>query len=211
MTRANRVGAAALSGLLATIGLLFSPLAASVPPIVFPYVPIDLRWMALPVALAGAQLVGEQVRWPGPATATLTLGVPLAAAVNLSTSQVLFYLGVGWARPGMEIDLVAFASSLGVVAIGLWIALDAARERFADEMLARGLDRVSLTGTLAAAGRTGREAIAIGGLAAAGLALTVRLAAGLGGTSVPVPEIAAIGLALAAGALLLGLPRLRDG
>lgn len=210
MSRLGRVGVAASAGLLATFALATSPLVAGLPPIRAPYVPIDLRWLVLPVAFPLAQLVGEHVRWPGPATGTLVVGSTAAVAANVHTSQVLAYLGVGWARPAMEVDLVAVALSLGVIALGLWVAFDAAHERFRRQLATRGLVPADLGPVTRWARGRARDAIAVAGLAVAGLALAVRLSRRfVGGASVPLPSVAAIGLALALGALLLGLPRLR--
>lgn len=210
MTRLARVGAAALAGALGTLALLTSPLLAGLPPIVLPYVPIDLRWVLLPVAFAVLQAFVEHVRWPGPAIGTLSAGASLAVLANLHASQVLSFLGVGWAQGGMEIDLVAMAGSLAVVALGLWIAFDAAHERFRRQLVDRGLDAEELAETTGWARERAREAIALSSVAVAGLALAIRLSGqALGGRMAPLPGLAAIGVALALGALLLGLPRVR--
>lgn len=210
MTRLARVGAAALAGSLGTLALLASPLLAGLPPIVVPYVPIDLRWVMLPVAFAGLQGFVEHVRWPGAAIGTLSAGASLAVLANLHASQVLSFLGVGWAQGGMEIDLVAMAGSLATVALGLWIAFDASHERFRQQLVDRGLDAEDLAETTRWARGRAREAVALSSIAVAGLALAIRLSGqAVGGRVVPLPGLAAIGLALAFGALLLGLPRLR--
>lgn len=210
MTRLARIGAAALAGAIGTLAVLTSPLIAGLPPIVVPYVPADLRWIVLPVAFAGLQAFVEHVRWPAPAIGTLSAGASLAVLANLHASQVLAYLGVGWAQGGMEIDLVGLAGSLGVVAVGLWIAFDAAHERFRQQLETRGLDPEQVAETTRWARGRAREAIALSSIAVAGLALVIRLSGqALGGRVVPLPGLAAIGVALALGALLLGLPRWR--
>jgi hypothetical protein len=211
VSRWTRVGAGAGAGLLASLALVTSPLLAGLPAIRAPYVPVDLRWVVLPVAFALSQLAGEAAGWPGAATGTLVAASTAAVAANVHASQVLAYLGVGWARPGMEIDLVAFTLSLAALAVGLWVAFDAARERFGRQLLARGVPEDELAPVTAWARGRAREAVAVAGLAVAGLALAVRLSSqALGGASVPLPSLAAIGLALALGSLFLGLPRRRE-
>lgn len=209
MTRLARVGAAALAGTAATLALIASPLFASLGPILVPYVPIDVRWVVLPAAFALLQLVSEHVRWPAPATGTLAAGATSAVLANLHASQVLTFLGVGWAQPGMQVDLLALAASLAALGLGLWIAFDAARERFNRQIVDRGLAPADVEPTSRWARSRARETIAVAGVAVAVLALVVRLSGGLvGATSMPLPGLAAIGLVLALGALMLGLPGL---
>lgn len=210
MTRLERIGAAALAGTAATLALLASAIVAALPPIFVPYVPLDLRWVALPVAFPLLQLVSEHVRWPAPATGTLAAGTTSIVLANLHASQVLTYLGVAWAQPGMHVDLLALAASLAVVGLGLWIAFDAAHERFREQMVTRGLAPADVEPISRWARSRARETIAVAGVAVAALALLVRLSGRVvGGTSVPLPGLAAIGLVLALGALMLGLPGLR--
>lgn len=210
MSTLHRVAAAALAGLIATLGLLVSPLGGALPPIVPPYVPVDLRWLVLPIAFAGLQGAAEHLAWPAPATTVLGAGLMAALAANVHASQVLSFLGVGWARPGPRIDLLALAAGIAVVCLGLWIAFDVAHERFRDQLVERGLDPGGLDGVSRRARAQARQALALAGLATAGLALAIRLLGrGLGGAAIPLPELGAILLVLAAGALLVGLPRIR--
>lgn len=212
MTRLQRVAVAALAGLAATLAVIVSPLLAGLGPIVPPYVPIDLRWIALPLAFALVQFVSEFVAWPGPATSILGVSLMAVLGANLPASQVLSYLGVPWATPAPGLDLLVLAASLGAVSLGLWIAFDAAHERFREQMEERGLEASQLDPVTQRARAQARQAVAIGALAVAGLGLLVRLSGGaLGGASVPLPELGAIGLVLALGALMVGLPRLRTG
>ena len=211
MTSTRRVGGAAAAGALATVAVATSPIVVGMPPIVVPYVPIDLRVLVLPVLFAGLQGGTELARWPAPAAGTLVPGLGVAGLANLHTSQVLAFLGVGWARPGAAIDLTAMAACLGLVALGLGVAFDAARERFRTEMIDRGLAGEAVDPVVEWAGQRSRDAIAVSLVAVAALALVVRVAGGaLGSAAVPLPGLAAIVLALGTGALLLGLPRLRS-
>jgi hypothetical protein len=208
VTRLHRVAAAALAGLLATVGLLFSPVLGGLPPIVPPYVPVDLRWLVLPVAFVALQLVAEHLVWPAPATSVLGAALLAALGANVHTSQVLAYLGVPWARSGASVDLLGLATSLGALAVGLGTAFDAAHERFRGQLVDRGVEERRLAPVTVLAQAQARRAIAAAVLAVAGLGLLVRLVGQvLGGTAVPLPELAAIALALVAGALLVGLPR----
>lgn len=211
MTRLQRAAAAALVGLSATLAVLASPLLAGLGPVVPPYVPIDLRWIALPVAFALVQLAAEHVAWPTPAMAIPGAALGTASAANLPASQVLSYLGVPWARAGPAFDLLVLAASLGAVFLALWIAFDAAHDRFRENMVDRGLEPAQLEPVTGWARGQAREAVALGALAVAGLGLLVRLTGGLlGGASLPLPELAAIVLVLGLGGLLVGLPRLRS-
>ncbi len=207
MSRLRRIAATTLVGLLATLAWLFTPLLGSIAPIVPPYVPIDLRFVFLPLIFGLWQTVSELLAWPAPATASLGSATLAAIVANLHASQVLAYLGVPWARGGMEIDLVTMAFSLAAILLALWITFDAARERFEEDLLERGLAPAQLAGIDEQARGLGREAIALAGLAAAGLALLARvLATVLGDQALPLAELAAILLVLGAGALLLGIP-----
>ncbi|PSG97912.1 hypothetical protein BRD56_02980 [Thermoplasmatales archaeon SW_10_69_26] len=208
MTRLHRIAVAALVGVLATAGLLFSPLVAGMPPVRPAYVPIDIRWIALPAVFAVLQLVAEGLAWPAPATVLLAASLGAAIGANLHTSQVLAFLGVPWARPGPAIDLLSLAGSLAALGLSLGVAFDVAHERFREDLLERGITEEALAPVTETARGQARAAIAVGVLAVAGLALAIRLVGRvLGGTSLPLPELAAIGLVLGAGALLLGLPQ----
>lgn len=209
MTRLQRTAAAALAGLTSTLAVLSSPLVA-VPPVVPPYVPIDVRWLALPIGFALVQFAAEGLAWPGPATTVLGLTVLAGVGANLHASQVLAFLGVPWASGGTAIPLVALAGSLAGICLGLWIAFDRAHERFREQAIERGVPVERLEAVTPTARATAREAIAVAALAVAGLGLTVRLAGrAVADTALPLPEVGAILVVLAAGALLLGVPRLR--
>lgn len=203
----RRVGLAALAGLLATIALLLSPLLGNLPPLVPPYVPIDLRFVVLPALFALLQGASEHVTWPGQATTLLGATVLVSVSANVHASEVLAYLGVPWAQGGTAVDLGALAASLAAVLVGLGVAFDAAHERLCRQLRERGLPEERLAPATRLATRQARDAIAVAGLAAAGLAVLVRLLdTALGGRAAPFPQLAAILLVVAAGALLLGLP-----
>lgn len=204
----KRLGLASLAGLLVSVALLVSPLLGQLPPLFVPYVPIDLRFVILPATFALLQLGSEHLAWPTPATSILGTSVLAAIAANLHASEVLAYLGVAWARGGAQVDLATFAPSLAAVLVALWIAFDAAHDRFCASLVDRGVDEALLDPVTRVARGRAREAVAVAGLAAAGLGLVLGLAGTvLAGRSLPFPELVAIGMVLAAGALLLGLPR----
>lgn len=202
----RHVGLAALAGVFATLAALRSPILGTMPPIVVPYVPLDLRFVVLPATFALAQAIAPQMGWPGRATVTLGLAVFSAIAAHIHASAALAFAGVGWAEPGTRIGLVGLGASLASVLAALAITLETGRDRLASQLADRGLPVEEIDQARGHGSALVSEALATAAVAVAVLALGLRIADQfVGGGSLPLPEIFALAVVLGLGAVLLGV------
>lgn len=209
--RLQAIALALLAGVLATIAALRSPILGGVPPIVLPYVPIDLRLLLLPALFAGTEAMAPFLGWPGRAVATLGAAVFSGLLAHLHVSAALSFAGTPWAVSGTRIDLVGFGATLGSVLSALAITLETARGSVREEAIDRGIpeDELGLVDELG--GHVMQAALTTSGLAIAVLAITVRIAdTFLAGGSVPLAGLAALALVLALGAVLVGIQGRED-
>lgn len=205
------VGLAAGAGVLATIAALTSPILGSTPPIVPPYLPIDLRLVGLPFFFALTQALAPRMGWPGRATATLGLAVFAGITAHVHTSAALSYAGVAWASPGTHVDLVGIAATIGSILLALVIALETGQARLTRSLDRRGLPADEVETARAHGDRLKRTALTTAGFAIAVLALTVRIAGTfLGGNSLPMADIVALAVVLGLGAVLVGVQGRQD-
>lgn len=202
---------AGVAGLLATVALWRAPWWAGVPMLLYPpYIPIDLRLVLPALVFVAAHGLAQRSRWPSPAVGLPLVAVLTAAIAHLHASAVLDFVGIGWAEPGVRIDLFSLGASLASLLIALAVGLGEARDRFGREMGHRGLPEAQLEAAGAAGSQLIEASLATAGLGAAVLGLALRiLDQFLGGRALPVPELFALAVVLALGFVWLGL-RARD-
>ncbi len=203
----RHAGLAALAGLLATLALWRAPWWAAVPPLMYPpWIPIDLRLLLPTLSFVSTLYLTAYMRWPAPAAGLPGLAVGTAMAAHLHASAALaFGDALPWAQPGIRIDLIGLAGSLGMVLLALLIGLETARDRLAADLAAKGLAEVDRERVVEHGGHLALTSITVAGTAAAILALALRIGDQLlGGQRLPVPELFALGIVLALGAVFLG-------
>lgn len=201
----RHLGFAALAGVLATIGFLASPMGQAIPPLVPPRVPIDLRFVTLPVTFALTLVVGSNTRWPGPPAGVLALAIGNAVASNLHSSASLAYTGVAWANEG-RIDLVALLASVGAVLLALLIALELGQERFARAVTKAGVPEEETRNARARGTVLIQGSLTTAAIAVAGLALAARIVLEWSGDKrLPLPEVFALAVVLGVAAVMLGV------
>jgi hypothetical protein len=199
------MGLAALAGVLSTIGLLASPIGAAVPPLVPPKVPIDLRFVSLPLTYVLTLVVGANTRWPGPPAGVLTLALGSALTANLHSSASLAYTGVDWADEG-RIDLVALFATVAAVLLALLIALELARERFVRAAVRAGVPEEEANAARSRGTALIQGSLATSALAVAVLAFVARIVIEFSGERrLPLPEVFALAVVLAVAAVMMGV------
>lgn len=202
----RHVGLAALAGALATLAAFRSPILGTLPPIVPPYFPIDLRWVGLPLFYAIVQAITPRLGWPGRATITLGLAVFSALVAHVHASAALAFAGVGWAQPGIRVDLLGFAATIGSLVTALAITLETGRDRFLARLVDRGMLDAQTDAARDRADGILSSTLTSATIAIAVLALALRIMDQfLGGNSLPLPDVIALGVVLALGAILLGV------
>lgn len=204
---ARHVGLTALAGVLATLALWRAPWWGAVPPLLYPpYIPIDLRLVLPTLSFVSALYLTAYASWPAPAAGIPGMAVLTATTAHLHASAALsFAEGIPWAQPGVRIDLIGLAGSLGMLLLALLVGLEIARDRLTDRLADKGVTEEDRRVVEAHGSQLATTSIAIAGLAGAILALTLRIADQfLGRQRLPVPELFALGIVLALGAVFLG-------
>lgn len=202
----RHVALAAFAGALATFALLQSPIFGNVPPIVPPYVPIDLRIVLLPITFALTQALAPSLDWPGRGVATLGLAVSTAVAAHVHASAALDFVGLPWAAPGTRVDLIGLGASLGSILSALVVTLETGRDRFSVRLRERGVPEAEIETARELGDQLIASSLTTAGLAIAVLALALRIVDRfVGGESLPIPEVLALALVLGLGAVLLGV------
>lgn len=204
--RARRVGMAAASGAAATLAAFFNPFLAGMPPIILPYVPLDVRFLALPVLFASLQAMAPYMGWPARGVATLGPATLVAIGNHFHTSTLFFVGGAPWALPGASVHLPGLAGTTLSLLLALAVTFEVGRERFAERALERGLPETQVDLARTAADRLARRSIVTVAGALVVLGLGLRLLGRLvQGTALPLYEVGALALSLAVGAVYIGL------
>ncbi len=202
----RHVGLTALAGIFATLALWRAPWWGAVPPLLYPpYIPIDLRLILPTLSFVSALYLTAYASWPAPAAGVPGVAVLTATGAHLHASAALAFAGVPWAQPGVRIDLIGLAGSLGMLLLALLVGLEIARDRLTVELAGKGLAEEDRRIVEEYGSQLATTSIAIAGLAGAILALTLRIGDQfLGRERLPVPELFALGIVLALGAVFLG-------
>lgn len=202
----RHVALTALAGLLATIALWRAPWWSAVPPLLYPpWVPVDLRLLLPTLSFVSTLYLAAYTRWPAPAAGVPGLAVMTATAAHLHASAALAFGGIPWAQPGVRIDLVGMAGSLGMLLLALLVGLEIARDRLTQDLATKGLPEDDRQLVTERGGDLALTSVTIAGIATAILALALRIGDQfLGGERLPVPELFALGIVLALGAVFLG-------
>lgn len=204
--RARRVAMAAVSGAGATLAAFFNPFVVGLPPIVLPYVPLDVRFVFLPVLFAILQALAPYMGWPARGVATLGPATLLAVANHFHTSTLFAFAGAPWALPGASVNLIALAGTGISLLSGLAVTFEVGRERFAERALERGIPEAQVDLARTTGDRITRESLVTvaGALAVLGLGLSLvgRL---VQGAALPLHEVGALAVALALGAVYIGV------
>ncbi len=201
----RHTGLAALSGVLATVALLISPIVGTLPPIVPPYLPIDLRLVTAPILFTATYLFTSRARWPTSATSLVALALASAIGAHIHASAALSFAGVEWAQPGTRINPIAMAFSVGSVLLALVIALERASDRFAEVAQARGLPTEEIAQARKRGDRLRQEALTTAGISIVALSLVLRIVDQIsGGQELPLNEVFALAVILGLGAVLIG-------
>lgn len=187
-----------LAGGLSVLGLARSSWWALVPPVLVPYVPVDLRVLVPFIFVAGAAGASRWLPWPGPGLVPAGAAVSAALVARLPASSVLAAAGWPGARGGLDVAPLGLAASLAAVLVALHMGLEAAWRHAAGRLQARGLPREEAR-LLARRGRDlARSGTLAAGIVAGGLAAVLPLARGLvGGRTLPLPEVVGVLLVLA--------------
>lgn len=204
--RGRHVALAALAGALATVAATQSPILAALPPLVPPYVALDLRFMILPGAFALSEAVLGRQDGAAGGVATLVPATGAAVANHVHASATLAFAGTPWATSGVGANPLALAATGASVLVALAVTFETGRERFALEARARGVADEQIDRAREVAGRLTRSSLATAAAGLAVLGLGLRLADRLvAGTAIPLHEVAALALVLGLGAVYAGL------
>jgi hypothetical protein len=200
---------AAGSGVCATVALLVSPIGEQFPPIVLPYLPVDLRWVTLPALFVLMHAGVARSKWPRPALMLPALALLFAGIAHVQASAVLGFLGLEGSQPGERIDLLRGFLSGASLLLALAAMLDRSADRVGSIARRAGATSESVDALLTHAERQAERTLGFAGAAFVTFLLAARIGDTLvGGERAPLPEVVGVGVALMVALLLFpGLGR----
>jgi len=194
------------SGAAAAAALALSPAWEAVPPVVLPYLPIDLRFFAVAGVFPLVHLFMRWAKWPTPAMALPSLALLFAVATHWQGSAILgLFTPLEAAQPGQRVQLLRGLLTGASLLLALMAMMDRGRARAEHLVREAGLPEDQIRVLRKVADAHAAKVIGFTGASFVALLLVALVSDGwVGAERAPLPEL--LGAALAVGVAVLLFP-----